>query len=862
MGQITKIANILVLALLGIVLTSCKRVVITQGKSELSSIVDGQSDLWLFMKDSLFDHNFFLWLVVDFSLAIFIWLSGYRVLGWFRRRPMSVRIVTIIACLAVLFVIGCIPQDISSQQYGAWFALPMAMAIGSTIVVVLSLVQRYKYRLNSSENPIAIPEAFRHQRNLILLAKTMLWVWCCGWVVFFIAISIGKQPHVGTEVLLRSAVASLDLFLMDIDSNIMDAIQAHDVLKGMIACISFAAVICTATLIMTLILSRFMAYMHIKHIKIDNYHNHVYLFFGLNDASMLLSKDIYEKDPNSVIVFVENSLADDVEQDEDKTDGWKNIVSMLTHRQKTFTEVKEDERRALAIANCNICSIDVETHDVLGNIGLATVKRILRDLESVSNGELHIFFLSEDRESNIRSTSMLAKDATIGSKGFQTTIHCHARRNGVNKIVEDMGITSDKRIEIKIIDSSHLAVEYLKSKIDNHPVNFVDVETIEDKNPGAISSEFTSLIVGMGETGQDAMSFLYEFGAFVDYKASKDKSYRSRFKCHIVDTDMTNLEGNMIASLPGVKICNSKSIKNDGPINLYAYSNRSIEFYENVLDKIAKELNYVVVAVGDDEVNMSVAVDILRYVRSRRKNLDRFCIFVRAYEKGTFKHLKEIAKHYNERLGETKIVLFGHNEDIYTYELIVKDKYLEDGKVYYETYRSLAIDPLNDEGTWTKRHNDTLNKKGNKWVNMSKLRRKEEQDRSNAIHSHTKMRLLEKTIGEDKVDDFINRALGSRTGRQSSISYSGLNDQENLLMLNLAMCEHLRWNAAHEMLGYVNNETEHSCDDLRKRHNCLKPWEQLDKESDNVDYIDDYKVFDFGVVETTFLLSQKERNKR
>ena len=854
--QIMVRSKLFILVLLSVVLTSCKRVIVTQ-ENDLANPSTYQMDLWAFMENSLLDTSFFLWLVIDFFIALFVWINGYRVLEWFKRCPMSVRVVITIVCLLMLFIAGCISHDINSQHYGAWFALPVAMAIGSTILVVWSIIKRYRYRFYNEENRVALPEASRRQKNLIFLANTMFWVWSCGWVVYFIAISIGKQPHVGAEVLLRSAVASLDLFLMDIDSNILDAIQNHDILKGMIACISFAAVICTAILIMSLILSRMMAYMHIKHIKVDDTHNHVYIFFGLNDASKLLSKDIYKKDNHSIIIFVENSLAEDAEQDDDKTDGWKNIVSLLTHRQKTFADVEEDERRALAIANCSICSLDGEIHDILGNIGLETVKKILQDLNRVQDGTLDIFFLSEDRESNVRSTSMLAKDSTIGSKLYQTTIHCHARRNGINKIIEDMGITSEKRIEVKIIDSSHLAVEFLKSKVCNHPVNFVDVETLSQDNPGAVCSEFTSLIVGMGETGQDALSFLYEFGAFVDKNASEYKSYRSPFRCHVVDIDIERLEGNLIASLPGVSISNSRSIK-DSLINLYPYSNRSTDFYDNVLSKIATKLNYVVVAVGDDEVNMSIAVDILRYVRSRRDNLDHFCIYVRAYEKGTFKHLKEIAKHYNERLGETKIVLFGHNEEIYTYELIVQDKYEENGKLYYETYRSLSIDPNpdNDEGTWEERHKRTLSKAGNKWNNMSKLRRKENQDRSNALHSETKLKLLEKAVGKDHANAFIDKVLGNRTGRKTDIKYHGLSNKENKLMLNLAMCEHLRWNAAHEMLGYVNNDKDHKCDDIKKKHNCLKPWEQLDSESDAVSYIDDYKTFDFGVVETTFYIKK------
>lgn len=839
-------------------LTSCRRTVLVMNSvTTESQPVD--SELWNFIRDNLLGREFSIGLIVFLLVALLLWKNGYRILEWFKQRPMSAKIVTIIVFLTILFSIGCISHDLNSQHYGGWFALPVTMTIGSTVMITWSLFLRYQYRMGKNGALHKLPDAFRRQRNLVLLAKIMIWIWSCGWTFYFIAISIGKQPHVGAEVLLRSAIASLDLFLMDIDSNILDAIQYHDVLKGMITCAGFAAVICTTTLILSLVLARLMAHLHIKHIRIDEKYNHVNLFFGINEASKLLANDIYTKDPSSVIIFVEDSLIDNTDNNEDKTDSWKNIVNMFTHKHKTFSDVAEDERRALAISNCSICSINFETTDILGNIGLETVKRILWDLDKTKNGLLNIFLLSEDRDSNVRSTSILAKDLMIGSKNYQTTIHCHARRNGINKIIEDLGISPEKRIDVKIIDSSYLAVEHLKADKRNHPVNYVQVKTLKDANPGSVSSAFTSLVVGFGETGQEAMSFLYEYGAFVDEHATAESSFRSPFKCYVVDNNIGLTEGNLITSLPGIDICKSESMENDSSINLFSYDFRSTEFYEEVLSKIVSGLNYVIVAVGDDELNMTVAIDILRYVRRYRENLNDFTIYVRAYEKGTFKHINEIAKHYNERLEDAKIVLFGQNEHIYTYELIVKDKYKEDGRAYYETYRSLNIDPSNDEGSWDKRRNDTLSShKKTKWENLSKLRRKESQDRSNALHSHTKLMILEKAVGTDNVNNFIDRALGHRQGRQASIKYDGLNDKENILMLNLAMCEHLRWNAAHELLGYINNNIDHECNEIKKMHNCLKPWELLDQEADAISYIDDYKVFDFGVVETTFKIKNEE----
>jgi hypothetical protein len=113
-----------------------------------------------------------------------------------------------------------------------------------------------------------------------------------------------------------------------------------------------------------------------------------------------------------------------------------------------------------------------------------------------------------------------------------------------------------------------------------------------------------------------------------------------------------------------------------------------------------------------------------------------------------------------------------------------------------------------------------------------------------------------------------------------------------LLLLNLARTEHLRWNASHEVLGYLPTadyiktygndfsddpyELRHTCDERRKTHNCIIPWENLDAEScdswqerqEHSEYkeFDDYKRYDYCVVATTIaqqipLLQEAEGNK-
>ena len=672
--------------------SSCKQTVVIHETVQIDEPAT-KTSLMNFIQTTLLDWTFVLWLVVFTLIALVIRVNSYGLLRWFRSKYLSSKVVIVLLLLTGIFAVGCIPQE----NHGAWFAIPVMAVICSTYIVFISIAKRYKARFVNGNPKDHLPESVRRKHNLQLLGKIIVWVWSGGWLLYFLAIAIAKTPHVGAELLWRSAIASLNLFLTNIDSTIIDDIQGHDVLKGLISCVGFAAVICTVLLILSLVLYRLMAYLHIKHLVINDKRNHLYVFFGMNDASKLLANSVYKEDPQSVIVFVESSQNNDSEQDDDKIDGWKNLVNLLTYRRNVFLEANEDERRALTISNCDICSLDTKDNfetDVLGNIGIESVKRLIQGLKSVNDPQLHVFFLSEDRETNVQSTAILAKDTLIGSAEFQTTIYCHARRNTINRIIEDLGIGTEKRIDVRILDSSHLAIEHLKRDVKNHPVSYVSVQKLNEDNPGSVTSEFVSLVMGFGETGQEAVEFLYEYGAFVHKDAAQDDSRRSPFSCYVLDNEMEKLEGHFMADTPGVNykkcnpyrncrigsICSMKA--NNSLIMFYPFDYRSDEFFTKILDEIAYKLNYVVVAIGDDEDNMTAAVEILRYVRKKRENLDNFCIYVRAYEKGSYKYLSDIANHYNKRLGKDdkdivkKIVLFGQNQDIYTYKLVVENQYM------------------------------------------------------------------------------------------------------------------------------------------------------------------------------------------
>lgn len=734
----------------------------------------------------------------------------------------------------------------------------------------------------------------RRERLLRVLASLMGLFLATGSACYLAAFCYLDADSVNAEYLLRSIVCSLDLFMLDIESNVLDHINGHDYLKGLISIQAVLSFSCTIAVLLSLIYARVRAYRRLHwQTKIDNSHNHLYVFFGMNEPSRLLARSIRNREgERALIVIVEKSLVDDKDRG-----GWNSIVEMFTHREQSFADA-EDLGARVTFTEVRLCDVDKEKltkNDVLGEMNLIKLRELIQKLSSgVVNAELHVFVLSENEDENIQAVSVLAQDETINAGVGKITqrIYCHARRNGLNRVVEDIAVK--KGLEVHVIDSSSLAVELLKVDEKNHPVMLV--ETDKD-NPTTVKSAFHSLIVGFDEAGQDAFKYLYEFGAFVD---SKSEDNRSPFYCTIVDPRMKELEGYFYAFAPAVM---TKNNKENVHIKMEPYDCLSKEFYELFDDSFKESLNYVIIAVGNDEIGMTCAIRIFNYIRQSRKDLSKLRIYVRSYQSDKECYMQKIADHYNEGynkdcrdelpeeeqedyIDQTIIIPFGQNEKIYSYRTIIDEDLAIKGKRFQESYSKMKgekelWDARRDILLGVKRYeidvngskiaiDIPLNDRKTSLDDIRSLRRKESQDIANALHAGTKLYLLRKAF-EDDYDwhDFYERyfeidgVTPNCEGSHESISYKELNEKENKVILNLARLEHLRWNASHELLGYIKAGNDvHKCVERTKEHNCLRPWRELDDESRIVTKLEgweaDYKSFDFGVVDTTIMLNKEK----
>lgn len=776
-----------------------------------------------------------------------------------------------------------------------------------TIAIIYGLRKSFKYGKNwlrGRKSKVAKKERF-----LLFLVSMMLLFLATGSALFLWAFQLEHEDSIikpdnrewfiftNAEYLLRSLVCSFQLFAASIDSNVLDEIKGHEYVKGLISLQAILSFACTIAILISLAYARVRAYIKLhKQTTIDESQNHLYVFFGMNDPSKLLAKSIKAKEGNrGVVLFVENNQVN-----EDNQNGWDSIVGLFTHRRQTFSEADSLDAR-VTFTETRLCDVDIEDindndlgkKDVLKEINLIKLKELICKLKDCpANAELHIFFLSTNEDENIQAMSVLARDATINEVNncIIQKFYCHARQNGLNRVVEDIAVK--RGLDVRIIDSSHLSIELLKANQDYHPVKLVD---IDKDNPTTVSSEFNSLVIGFDEAGQDAMKFLYEFGAFVSNEGTPENEIRSPFHCIAADKRMNELQG-VFSTFAPAAIAQKNS---DGTklIELVQCDCLSSEFFDNVLDKdLRQKLNYVVITLGDDDLGMMLAIRILSHIRREREDLSRLRIFVRSYRPERESYMQKIANYYNEGYNqdcseskkpayqtEAIIIPFGQSEKIYSYDMIIRDKLTQQGKLFQKHYCEMK----GEKEFWNLRR-DLLtgakkrikNEDGKKVIvevpvgerkvslnDMRSLRRKESQDLANALHLNTKMYLLTKSLGTDYNDTtFLKNYFGENgkpkcEGGYDKIRYPYLSVKENQAILNLARLEHLRWNASHEMLGYTKADTDvHGCNERTRQHNCLRPWEELDDEGKTVSQLEgwkaDYKSFDFGVVDVSIWINQ------
>lgn len=666
---------------------------------------------------------------------------------------------------------------------------------------------------------ICIP---RLRKILDFLTDHLLGISIIVWVTGVMLYCIGEYWYDRSfwAIVPRSIIYSFKMFLTGIEiSRISEALRHDDLYMTIYSLTHFLAAMISILFIMKMIGFRIKATidLRLKAFFSPLTNKTLNIFWGTNEASFTLAEDIHEKEKGGNITFINDN--DIYEDPSSQKIGLKSILDVMSFRRSEIARI--EEMKALA-ANCHtdLSKIPDDIRDVFQYLKLKSIRRFIRHAYRV-----RIFLLSDDETSNINSALNLMRDISLSSHE-DTTIYIHAFKNRLNDIYNHYQLynTNEKNIKLQIIDTSFISAALLKMKPEHHPVNLVDI----DMDTATVSSPLETLIIGFGETGQEAFRFLYEFGAF----AGKDGS-KVPFRCTAIDRNMNNIAGSIRNSMPAIT---------DDELRLSDVQIESVGYW-TLIKEMIQSLNYTVITIKDDDTGMVTAMELFRYALKERKGfLKNFRIYVRCYDWQNFRRMNDLADRMNEAslASGGRIVIFGNISELYSYDIIIRNSIMQEAMRFNKAY---AKDDDTPEKIWKdafgeKAINESIGQSpGHIRIHLIEdINRRICQNMSNSFHRHTKAAILGISHYDAAAKESLKEIIASRL--PGSTIYEKADPAMQSRLTNIAICEHLRWESSHKLLGYTYGAEK--CI-IRKHHNCLCPWNELDEIT---------KSYDCDVVDT------------
>ena len=664
-----------------------------------------------------------------------------------------------------------------------------------------------------------------------ILPETAWLVFLSGMAIYYVGYAYAGTVDCVVTLVLRSALSAFEMFLSKSNLiGIAENCKNDSIYMFFFAFFHAAAVAVSMIFAVTCFGKRLLDYGRgFIWIYVPKKYR-LNVFWGLNEKSILLARKIYEESvsKNSEdsedreerefkerIVFVDWPQA----QEENKTgQSFSGIMGLLTYRTNAAKQLS-DIKYILLRSSISPDAIDATHPEILREINLGKLARFMKRAEKTN-----FFILSNNEDANIHAAINL--QACEAGKNV-SRIYCSARETKEVAILAE-----SSKGKLQIIDDSKAAVmefamrKNKEGKCLAHPINFVEINhqlgCVETKKP------FTAFIIGFGTTGQEALRFLYEFSAFADCKGKK-----ASVDFHVFDNRIDDIKGELYQEVPALPLLESLH-----EITLHPCNAGTLEFL-NKLHELVDNLNYVVVATGEDERNLHIATMIYEYaLQHRQDGFNKFKILVRLYESGSEYKFKKVIEAYGN--GHfSAMEPFGSPSDIYTKKWVVDDAEKDEAVKFYEAYCQVAHEecrPLNDRWDYE------VGREQTKLLGYRRINRKLMQDRANSKHCYTKEVLLG-LHDMSETPELPSWPIKMEIGNQAEKDW-------RCRLVNVSICEHLRWNASHLMMGYLPMSVEeakaisNSCNERTKKHLCIADWDKLPKNPD-------YKEYDYMVVCTT-----------
>ena len=655
-----------------------------------------------------------------------------------------------------------------------------------------------------------------------VLPETAWFVFVSGMAIYYVGYAYAGTADCVVTLVLRSALSAFEMFLSK--SNLIGIAKNCKDNSIYMFCFAFfhaAAVAVSMIFAVTCFGKRLMDYGRGMIWKFVPKKYHLNVFWGFNEKSILLARKIYlenkaeEREFKERIVFVDWPQ----EQEKNKTgQSFSGIMGLLAYKTNAAKQLS-NIKYILLRSSTSPDAIDATHPEILREINLGKLAKFIKRAERTN-----FFILSNNEDANIHAAINL-QACEAGRNASR--IYCSARETKEVAILAE-----SSKGKLQIIDESKAAVmEFAMRKNKKglclaHPINYVEINhqlgCVETKKP------FTAFIIGFGTTGQEALRFLYEFSAFADSNGEK-----TPVDFHVFDNRIDEIKGELYQEIPALPL-----LEDLHEITLHPCNAGTLEFL-NQLHELIDNLNYVVVATGDDERNLHIATMIYEYtLQHRQDGFNKFKILVRLYESGSEYKFKKVIEAYGN--GHFPAMEhFGSPNDIYTKKWVVDDAEKDEAVKFYKAYCQVAKEKYRPT---EERQKYEVEKEPTPLLGYRRLNRVLMQDKANCKHCYTKEVLLG-LHDMSKTPELPSWPIKMEIENQTEKDW-------RCRLLNVSVCEHLRWNASHLMMGYLPMSVEeakaasNSCNERTKKHLCITDWDKLPENPD-------YKEYDYMVVCTT-----------
>lgn len=647
------------------------------------------------------------------------------------------------------------------------------------------------------------------------IRRTAFVVFLGGFVIYFIGFRDGSEA-LGTRLswfasVFRPLLASVEMFAFGNGLiEVGEACKENMLYMTVFAVLHFAAVAVAFAVAINYLGVRFKSSWRWLRLRIrPSLPGDVHVFFGVNEVSLMLARDVRQAHAADTIIFV--NAPEDVSGQ--GVLGFASLFNVFSFRREIVAEV--DKLQGI-IRQIRVPIQHMPGSDVLRQLRLT---RILDKTRS----SINFYLLYDDQLQNIAKNIKLRSDSYFGTHmTAKAYIYCRATSGKINggTAFEYNSVTG---VETVLVDSAQLTAKAMITDTATHPVNFVDV----DRRRGVATSAFHCMIIGFGETGQEIFKFLYEHSQF-----AYDDDFKGRHMvCHIVDPKADSKRGFFEMRYPCLQAGNGLSSL-QAEIVWHNHNAGDTRFWQ-LMDSIRDELNYVVIATGSDNRNIAIAYDLCDYaLRWRTRRLYHFGIFVRSYCQINECRYQELARLCVDQDGRQVVHPVGMLSSTFTHRYVWKRLLEREAAVFSDVYASSFTKHFDEirlsdfdyaYDRWWARH---ATAKGDR-VKYARIKRVEYQEYSAAFHVYTKMYMLGLTEPNDPD--------GQRNLELLAACHS-LHDLEQLpFFANLVRQEHYRYVASHECTGYTpmtiaefeQEGCSQACDVIRHKLLNMVSWGEL-----------------------------------